>query len=90
MFLTDKGYLVIEDKDLAILSILFGARGLGKTYSILERRMENALNDELDRSKFIWLRDSQEVVKKIAAGNSLASPICQNQIGRASCRERVY
>lgn len=79
MFLTNKGYLVIEDKDLAILSILFGARGLGKTYSVLERRIENALNDESDRSKFIWLRDSQEVVKKIAAGNSLASPICQNR-----------
>ena len=77
MFLTDKGYLVIEDKDLANLSVLFGARGLGKTYSILERRVENALKDE--NKKFIWLRDSQEVVKKIAAGNSLASPICQNR-----------
>ena len=77
MFLTDKGYLVIEDKDLANLSVLFGARGLGKTYSILERRVENALKDE--NKKFIWLRDSQEVVKKIAAGNSLATPICQNR-----------
>lgn len=77
MFLTDKGYLVIEDKDLAILSVLFGARGLGKTYSILERRVENALKSE--NNKFIWMRDSQEVVKKIAAGNSLASPICQNR-----------
>ena len=77
MFLTNKGYLVIEDKDLANLSVLFGARGLGKTYSVLERRVENALKDE--NKKFIWLRDSQEVVKKIAAGNSLASPICQNR-----------
>lgn len=79
MYLTEKGYLVIEDSDLANLSILFGARGLGKTYSVLERRIENALKDELDKSKFIWLRDSQEVVKKIAAGNSLASPIGQNR-----------
>lgn len=77
MYVTSKGYLVIEDKDLANLSVLFGARGLGKTYSILERRVENALKDE--NKKFIWLRDSQEVVKKIAAGNSLASPICQNR-----------
>ena len=77
MYLTEKGYLVIEDSDLANLSILFGARGLGKTYSVLEHRIENALKDE--NNKFIWLRDSQEVVKKIAAGNSLASPICLNR-----------
>lgn len=77
MYLTDKGYLVIEDSDLAILSVLFGARGLGKTYSVLEKRIENSLKDEFN--KFIWLRDSAEVVKKIAAGNSLAAPICQNR-----------
>ena len=74
---TDIGYIDIEDSDLANLSVLFGGRGLGKTYSILKHRIENALKS--DNSKFIWLRDSQEVVKKIAAGNSLAAPICQNE-----------
>lgn len=71
-----KGYIDIEDCDLRTLSVLFGGRGIGKTYSILKHRIENALKSET--SKFIWMRDSQEVVKKVAAGNSLASPICQN------------
>lgn len=74
MYLTEKGYIDIEDSDLTNLNILFGGRGIGKTFSILKHRIENALNNE--NSKFIWMRDSQEVVKKIAAGNSLASPIC--------------
>lgn len=73
MYLTDIGYLEIEDTDLSILSVLLGGRGLGKTFSVLKRRLLNALND--DMSKFIWLRDTDTVIKKIAAGNSLASPI---------------
>lgn len=73
MYLTDIGYLEIEDTDLSNLSVLLGGRGLGKTFSILKRRLLNALND--DMSKFIWLRDTDTVIKKIAAGNSLASPI---------------
>ena len=76
MKLEKHGFIDIEDSDLKNLSVLFGGRGIGKTYSILKHRIENALKDEND--KFIWLRDSQEVVKKIAAGNSLAAPICQN------------
>lgn len=74
MYLTEKGYIDIEDSDLSNLSILFGGRGIGKTFSVLKHRLENALDNE--NNKFIWLRDSQEVVKKIAAGNSLAAPIC--------------
>jgi hypothetical protein len=74
MYLTEKGYIDIEDSDLTNLNILFGGRGIGKTFSILKHRIENALNS--DDNKFIWMRDSQEVIKKIAAGNSLASPIC--------------
>ena len=77
MIYTDLGYIEIEDSDLKNLSVLFGGRGLGKTYSVLKHRIENSLNDL--NQKFIWMRDSQEVVKKIAAGNSLASPICQNE-----------
>ena len=73
MFLHDNGYIEIEDSDLKNLNILFGGRGIGKTFSILKHRCENALSD--DNSKFIWLRDSAEVVKKIAAGNSLTNPI---------------
>ena len=74
---TDIGYIDIEDSDLSNLSVLFGGRGLGKTYSVLKHRIENALKD--DNSKFIWLRDSEVVIKKIAAGNSLAKPICINE-----------
>lgn len=75
MYETKEGFLVIEDKDLARLSALFGGRGLGKTFSVLEQRVRNADADETEQSKFIWLRDSMEVVKKIAAGNSLTQPI---------------
>ena len=73
MKLESNGYIDIEDSDLKNLSILFGGRGIGKTFSILKHRIENSLAD--DNNKFIWLRDSAEVVKKIAAGNSLAAPI---------------
>ena len=77
MFLHDNGYIEIEDTDLKTLNILFGGRGIGKTYSILKHRIQNALNDP--NQKFIWLRDSNEVCKKIVAGNSLATPICLNE-----------
>lgn len=77
MIFTECGYVEIEDEDLRNLSVLFGGRGIGKTYSILKNRILNALNDS--NQKFIWMRDSAEVCKKIAAGNSLASPICQNE-----------
>ena len=73
MYLHDNGYIEIEDTDLTNLNILFGGRGIGKTFSVLKHRCENALND--DNKKFIWLRDSAEVVKKIAAGNSITNPI---------------
>ena len=79
MRLVKHGFIDIENSDLKNLNILFGGRGLGKTYSVLKHRIEDALADEYDMSKFIWMRDSQEVIKKIAAGNSLASPICQNE-----------
>ena len=79
MRLIKHGFVDIENSDLKNLNILFGGRGLGKTYSVLKHRIEDALADNYDMSKFIWMRDSQEVIKKIAAGNSLASPICQNE-----------
>ena len=75
MYATEEGFVVIEDNDLTNFNSLFGGRGLGKTFGILERRVRNADADDTDQSKFIWLRDSQEVVKKIAAGNSLTTPI---------------
>lgn len=79
MQLVKHGFIDIENSDLKNLNILFGGRGLGKTYSVLKHRIEDALEDNYDMHKFIWMRDSQEVCNKIAAGRSLASPICQNE-----------
>lgn len=69
----DHGYVDITNDQLKNLNIFFGGRGLGKTFSILKHRCEDAYKDPY--KKFIWLRDSNEVVKKIAAGNSLTRPI---------------
>lgn len=71
--MTDHGYIDITDDQLKNLNIFFGGRGIGKTFSILKHRCINALQDP--NKKFIWLRDSAEVCKKIAAGNSLTRPI---------------
>lgn len=71
--MSDHGFIDIKDEDLKNLNIFFGGRGIGKTFSILKRRCINALHDP--EQKFIWLRDSAEVCKKIAAGNSLTRPI---------------
>ena len=51
------GFVDIENSDLKNLNILFGGRGMGKTYSILKHRIEDALEDSYDMHKFIWLRD---------------------------------
>lgn len=72
--MTDHGYIDITDDQLKNLNIFFGGRGIGKTFSILKHRCTNAYHDP-EHNKFIWLRDSNEVVKKIAAGNSLTRPI---------------
>lgn len=72
--MTDHGYIDITDDQLRNLNIYFGGRGIGKTFSILKHRCVNAYHDP-EHNKFIWLRDSNEVVKKIAAGNSLTRPI---------------
>ena len=71
--MSDHGYIDITDDQLKNLNIFFGGRGIGKTFSILKHRCINALQDP--NKKFIWLRDSAEVCKKIAAGNSLTRPI---------------
>ena len=64
---TDIGYIDIEDTDLANLSVLFGGRGLGKTYSVLKHRIEAALkNDKIAMVQ--WCINSgqidEEVTKK--------------------------
>lgn len=59
-------FLNITDDLLHNVNLLYGNRGPGKTYSILWHRIENALNDPT-KHKFIWLRDSETVVKKLAA-----------------------
>lgn len=68
-------YIDITNDMLKNLNILFGGRGIGKTFSILKHRIEDSYEDPDEMHKFIWLRDTGEVVKKIAAGNSLAAPI---------------
>lgn len=70
----DNGYIDITDDKLRNLNILIGGRGIGKTFSVLKHRGENAIADPVHH-KFIWMRDTVEVVKKIAAGNSLFAPI---------------
>ena len=71
--MNDHGYIDITNDQLKNLNIFFGGRGIGKTFSILKHRCQDAISDP--NKKFIWLRDSGEVVKKIAAGNSLTRPI---------------
>lgn len=68
-------YIDIENSDLTNLNIIIGARGPGKTFSVLQHRIEDADADETENSKFIWLRDTERVIDKIAAGNSLTAPI---------------
>ena len=71
-----KGIFVdIENSDLTNLNIIIGARGPGKTFSVLKHRIEDSDEDESENSKFIWLRDTDTVVQKIAAGNSLTTSI---------------
>lgn len=62
----------ITDDILKNLNIFIGGRGLGKTFSVLKHRVLNAVESG---KKFIWLRDTQTIVDKIAAGGSLTAPI---------------
>ena len=64
MIYTDLGYIDIEDSDLKNLSVLFGGRGLGKTYSVLKHRIENSLNDL--NQKFIWMQWVMTLVLPVA------------------------
>lgn len=74
MKLINNLYVEVEDSDLANLSILYGGRGLGKSFGVMKNRILDSLEEE--NQKFIWLRDSDEIVKKIAAGkNSIASVV---------------
>lgn len=66
-------FLNITDELLLNVNLLFGNRGPGKTYSIIWHRIENALKDP-SKHKFIWLRDSETVVKKLAS-SGITAPI---------------
>lgn len=66
-------FLNITDDLLLNVNLLFGNRGPGKTYSIIWHRIENALKDP-SKHKFIWLRDSETVVKKLAS-SGITAPI---------------
>ena len=73
----EEGFVDITDEGLRNLNVFFGGRGLGKTYSVLKHRILYAMDHP--EGKFIWLRDSMEVIKKISAGNSLSLPIEVNE-----------
>ena len=75
MKIVNNYYIDIENRDLAYVNVLVGARGPGKSFSMLKHRIEDSVEDETEQSKFIWLRDTETVIKKIAAGNSLTDPI---------------
>lgn len=66
-------YLNITDDLLHNVNLLFGGRGTGKTYSILLHRIENAIK-EPKKHKFIWLRDTETITRKLAA-KGLTTPI---------------
>lgn len=53
---------------LSHMNFIFGGRGTGKTYTILKELVESDI-------KFIWLRDTETIIDKIARGNSLTAPI---------------
>ena len=59
-------FLNITDDLLHNVNLIFGNRGPGKTYSIVWHRLENAIADN-SKHKFIWLRDTETVIKKLAA-----------------------
>lgn len=66
-------YITLTLNMLKNVNVLFGGRGLGKTFNIL-REMVTYVKEHPDK-KFIWLRDTDKTIQKIAAGQSLTSPI---------------
>ena len=69
-------YTDIPDDLLKPFTLLFGGRGVGKTYSLLLHRIEDATKNK--DHKFIWLRDTEAVTNKIASGESITAPIEKN------------
>ena len=61
-------YDIGEIENLHNLTVLFGGRGVGKTYSALKHLISEGY-------KFIWLRDTKEICDTIIAGESLTAPI---------------
>lgn len=61
-------YTDIKNEDLSHFNVLFGGRGIGKTFSVLRHKVEWSI--ETGR-KFIWLRDTETIVKKLFANHSL-------------------
>ena len=45
-------YVDIENSDLANLNVIIGARGPGKTFSVLKHRIEDSAADETEQSKY--------------------------------------
>ena len=65
-------YVNIKIEDLVHWNIYTGARGLGKTFSVLKNVTPRYFNSE---KQFIFLRDNEKVVKKLATANSLFTGI---------------
>ncbi len=58
------------------VTVLFGGRGIGKTYSALYHEITEKSAD----SKFIWLRDTERVCEVIMSGESLTAPIKKDHL----------
>lgn len=58
-------------EELKTLNIIFGGRGTGKTYNILKQII-------LEKKKFIWLRDRQNIVDIMKTSPCITSPIERN------------
>lgn len=66
-------YITLTLDMLKNVNVLFGGRGLGKTFNILREMIFYV--KENPGKKFIWLRDTDKTVQKMAAGQSLTAPI---------------
>lgn len=70
-------FIDITLDQLKNLNVLFGGRGIGKTYSILKHVIEYTSSNP--GRKFIWLRDSERVIQKVGSGQCLTAPIESNE-----------
>lgn len=68
----DNVFTDITNDQLRHFNALFGGRGIGKTFSVLRHKVEYSVKTG---RKFIWLRDTDTIVKKLFANKSLTKSI---------------